>query len=182
MDAFNRIVAIPSWAYDFCWFYFVLAVLVLVNAVWAIWRVMSLPGLVKKVLPTTSIVVGLLVSGALTLVLAMMQFWICRGALKPTGKESFADMAQKRMVSGAMKEKFAVACTGDADCTAVMGTQPAGSLCTCGGRGFCGGCVMNNNMEPAADGLAPIETFASMSPQLRKVGMTKPSKMPMRNA
>jgi hypothetical protein len=39
---------------------------------------------------------------------------------------------------------------------------------------------MNNNMEPAADGLAPIEPFASMSAQMKKVAMAKGSKMPMR--
>lgn len=156
MDALNRVIAVPSWAYDFCWFYFAAAVLVLVNAVWAIWRVFSLPGMVKKVLPVTSIVVGLLVSGGLTLVLAMMQFWICRGALAPK-----------------VSEKFAVTCANDGDCAAVMGTQPPGSQCTCGARGFCASCVMNNNMEPAADGLAPIEAFVSMSPKFKKVGLPK---------
>lgn len=156
MEALNRIVAIPAWAYDFCWFYFAAAVLVFINAVWAVWRVFSLPGLVRKVLPTTSIVVGLLLSGALTVVLAMMQFWICRGALAPK-----------------VSEKFAVACVSGGDCTAVMGTQPPGSACTCGARGFCASCVMNNNMEPAVDGLAPIEPFASMAPRLKANAMPK---------
>lgn len=179
MDALNRIVAVPAWAYDFCWFYFAVAVLILVNSVWALWRLFSLPSLVKKVIPTTSITIAILLSGAFSIVLSMMQFWICRRSLAPAGKkETFADLRKKGMLSG-VAEKFAVACSTDADCTAVTGSQPAGSLCSCGGRGFCGGCVMNNNMEPAAaDGLAPIEPFVSS--QLRKVAMPKPSKMPMR--
>jgi hypothetical protein len=179
MDALNRIVAVPAWAYDFCWFYFAVAIMILVNSTWALWRLFSLPSLVKKVIPTTSVTIAIVLSGAFSIVLSMMQFWICRSSLAPTKRESFADLRKKGMMSG-VAEKFAVACANDADCTAVMGTQPADSLCSCGGRGFCGGCVMNNNMEPATDGLAPIETFASMSPQIRKVGMTKPSKMPMR--
>lgn len=183
MDAFNRIVAIPAWAYDFCWFYFAVAVLILVNGLWALWSLFSLPAMVKKIVPTTSVAFAIILSGGFSILMAMMQFWICRGALRPTGKEAFA--VAKRAGSGAMMEKFAVTCTGDADCTAVMGTQPAGSLCTCGARGFCAGCVMNNNMEPQASfasDFAPIEGFAaSMSPNLRKVGIPKPSKMPMRS-
>lgn len=170
MDALNRIVAIPAWAYDFCWVYFVMAALIFVNGIWALWKLVSLPAIVRKVLPLPSIFIAILLSGAFSIALAMMQFWICRSSLKPG------------------KEHFAVTCKGDADCTAVMGTQSAGSACTCGGRGFCGGCVMNNNMEPQssfASEFAPIEGFAAMTPQqkqLRKVALPKPSKMPMRRA
>lgn len=130
MNALNAVVQVPSWAYDFCYYYLAVAALVVVTTLWGVVKMLALPGIVKKFIPATGIILSLLLSGAVTTVLAMMQFWVCRSALKPS------------------TEKFAVACSSDADCTAVMGT-PQNSLCSCGGRGFCGGCVMQNNMEPS---------------------------------
>ena len=34
MDAFNKIVQIPSWAYDFCYYYLAVAVLVVDGRWW----------------------------------------------------------------------------------------------------------------------------------------------------
>jgi hypothetical protein len=158
MDTFKKIVEVPSWAHDFCYYYLAVAGIVVLYSLYSLWQLFTLPGIVRKFVPTASMALALILSGAVTTVLAMMQFWICRSALAP-----------------ARKEGFAVACKSDADCTAVGGV-PQGSLCSCGGRGFCGGCVMQNNMEPASmdGGFAPIsEGFAVAAPNLRaRVGGT----------
>lgn len=133
MDALNVVVQVPAWAYDFCYYYLALAGVVVVYSLYSVVELLTLPALVKRVVPVFSLSLALLLSGAVTVLLTMMQFWVCRSALAPH----------------AAVEKFAVACKKNEDCTAVTGTQPPGSLCTCGGRGFCGGCTMNNNMEPS---------------------------------
>ena len=175
MEAVQRIIAVPSWAYDFCYYYFAVAVIVAVYGIWALVKLFTLPGFVKKFIPSTTLAISIILSSGLAVVLTLMQFWVCRSALKP-GSEKFANAAKMGMKT---KEKFAVACANDGDCTAVMGTQPAGSLCTCGGRGFCGGCVMNNNMEPQASfgsDFAPIEGFSAMpmNTQMKHVGNPRP--------
>jgi hypothetical protein len=120
---------VPSWAYDFCYYFLALAAVIVVSTLYTLVQLVAMPSGVKKVVPFTATVLVLLLSGGFSVVLAMMQFWICRSALAP-------------------KEGFAVACTKTEDCTAVAGTQ-AGSLCTCGSRGFCAGCTMNSDMEPS---------------------------------
>lgn len=127
------LVQIPSWAYDFCYYYMAVAAVIAVFSVYTIVQLFMLPSMVKKVIPTTMVALSLLLSGGVSILLTMMQFWVCRGALNPK----------------VMKEKFAVTCKNTGDCTAVAGTQPAGSLCTCGARGFCAGCIMNSDMEPS---------------------------------
>ena len=125
----DSVLATPSWAYDFCYYYAFVAAIVVVSAGYSIVKLLLLPALAKKFVPVTSLVLSLVLSAAVSVVLTMMQFWICRGALK--------------------REAFAVQCDkskGNADCLSVMGT-PQSSDCTCGDRGFCGGCVMRNNME-----------------------------------
>ena len=129
MDALNMIVNVPSWAYDFCYYYLAVAAVVTVFTIYTLARIAFLPSIVHKVVPTTEIVINLVVSSLVTLLLMTMQFWICRSALKPS-----------------KVEKFAVTCGKEEDCTAVAGTQREGSPCTCGARGFCGGCAMNSNM------------------------------------
>jgi len=133
MDAMNMLIQVPSWAYDFCYYYLAVAAVIAVFSVYTIAKLFMLPSLVKKVIPTTMVALSLLLSGGVSIILTMMQFWICRSALAPR----------------VMKEKFAVACNNTGDCLAVAGTQPAGSLCTCGDRGLCAGCTMNSNMEPS---------------------------------
>jgi hypothetical protein len=141
MDAVNMIVNVPSWAYDFCYYYLAVAAVVTVFSLYTLVRLTFLPSIVHKVVPTAEIVINLVIATAVTVLLTMMQFWICRSALKPS-----------------KVEKFAVTCAKDEDCTAVAGTQPPGASCTCGARGFCGGCVMNSNMESgkASMELAPM--------------------------
>jgi hypothetical protein len=131
----------PAWAYDFCYYYMAMAAVVVIYSIWALVQLFSIPSIVKRMVPVTSVALAIILSGAVSVVLTMMNFWICRGALKPA------------------TEKFAVACNGEADCHAVMGAPQDSSLCTCGARGVCGGCVMRNNMEPSvaySDEFAPI--------------------------
>jgi hypothetical protein len=159
MDVLNSIIAVPSWAYDFCYYYMAVAAIMLVFTVYSIVQLIFLPAAIQKILPTASIVLNLGIYAAITIVLSMMQFWICRSALKPA----------------ALKEAFAVACANDADCTAVNGTQGPRSLCSCGGRGTCGGCTMNNNMQPQATDfdLAPA---GSLNESFRNMGKAVPTK------
>lgn len=150
MDAVKNTIAdlakTPAWAYDFCYYYMAMTAVIVIYSIWALVQLFSIPSIVKRMVPVTSIAVAIVLSGAVSVVLTMMNFWICRGALKPA------------------TEKFAVPCSGDADCHAVMGTPQDPSVCTCGARGVCGGCVMRNNMEPQmsySDEFAPIaEGFA----------------------
>lgn len=147
MDALNAVIRVPSWAYDFCYYYFAVAVIVAIYSIYAIIQLVLMPGAYKRVIPFVSTLLALGLSSLVSIVLALMQFWVCRSALKPA----------------AGKEAFEVPCKTGGDCTAVTGT-PQGSTCVCGGRGVCGGCVMQNNMEPQAEfaaAFAPFETFAS---------------------
>lgn len=131
MDALNKLVQVPSWAYDFCYYYLAVAAVIVVYSLYSIVILYSLPSIVQKIVPVTSISIALLLSGAVTVLLTMMQFWICRSALAPR----------------TLLEKFAVSCKNTGDCLAVAGS--GSSSCTCGSRGFCAGCTMNNHMEPS---------------------------------
>jgi hypothetical protein len=147
MEMLNAVIQVPAWAYDFCYYYFAVAAIIAVFGVYSIVTLFMLPSSTKKLLPMALMAISMILPILLSVVLGLMQFWICRSALRP---------------SAATKESFAVKCAKDADCTAVMGT-PQSSLCSCGGRGTCGGCIMQNNMEPQASfssEFAPIENFA----------------------
>ena len=144
MDALNSLITVPSWAYSFCYYFLVLAVLLAGLSLWSVLELILMPSSLRKSLPMMSMILRIVLNGAVAVVLFMMNFWICRSALKPV-----------------VKEKFAVRCSGTGDCLAVMGTQPEGSLCSCGGRGLCGGCVMNNNMEPQGEFMPFSEGFAT---------------------
>ena len=126
-----NIMQVPTWAYDFCYYFLALAAVLAVNSVYALVQLFNLPAGLKKAIPFTPTVIALVLSGVLTVILSMMQFWICRSALAPKN------------------EHFATTCKSAGDCTGVAGTQHPGSMCTCGARGFCAGCTMNSNMEPS---------------------------------
>jgi len=128
METLNNIIAVPSWAYDFCYYYFFVAVLVVLTTITTIFQLAFLPAIIRKSTPITMTILALILSALVTSVLAMMQFWVCRTALKPS------------------KEHFAVQCKTADDCKAVMGKS---KNCECGKRGLCGGCVMQNNTEPS---------------------------------
>ena len=145
MESINNLISVPSWAYDFCYYYFFVAVLVVVTTVVTIAQLVFLPAGIKKIAPVSMTILALVLSAIVTSVLGMMQFWICRSALKPS------------TASTAVKENFAVKCKNPEDCKAVMG---ASSTCECGGRGLCGGCVMQNNTEPSMlDNAADLAPF-----------------------
>jgi hypothetical protein len=139
----DSVLATPSWAYDFCYYYAFVAAIVVVSSIYSIFQMLMLPGLVKKMLPLTSIILGIVLSTVVTVVLTMMQFWICRGAL---GSRTEKFMTKEYFEDKKAKEHFAASCGAESDCTAIMGSQSQSqdSLCTCGARGFCGGCVMQN--------------------------------------
>ena len=154
MDVLNTVIQVPSWAYDFCYYYFAVAVIVALYSVYSLVQLFLMPGAYRRVVPFVSTILALALSSLVSIVLALMQFWVCRSALKPSA-------------AATKKEPFAVACKSGEDCTAVAGT-PQGSTCTCSDRGFCGGCVMQNNMEPQAEfaaAFAPFqEGFAGIAP------------------
>ena len=130
MDYVASIVNTPSWAYDLCWYYFAVAAIIAIAGVWSVVNAFMQPAAMQKgLLP---MVLTTILSVGVTVVLALLQFWICRGAL-----------------ASSRKEKFAVNCKSRDDCTAVMG-EPQPEECECGGRGYCGGCKMRNNMQPQA--------------------------------
>jgi hypothetical protein len=131
MDALNRIVKVPSWAYDFCYYYLAVAAIVVIMSLYSLFKLFMLPNIVKRFVPTTTMALSLILSGVVTTVLVMMQFWICRSSLAPA----------------AGKENFASKCASDADCKAINGSQDG--TCTCGARGLCAGCTMRNNVEPS---------------------------------
>ena len=133
MDAFNAIVKVPSWAYDFCYYYLAAAAVVVVYSLYAISNLLLLPVAAKKSVPVVSIIVALLLSGLVSTVLVMMQFWICRSALRPSNVE-----------------KFASSCSSTNDCVASAGV-PQGSDCECGGRGVCGGCKSRDSWGAASE-------------------------------
>jgi hypothetical protein len=160
MDAFSKIVAVPTWAYDLCYYYLAISAIIVAYTLYALFRLVMLPGVVKKFVPVITLAIGLILSGGVSAVLTMMQFWICRSALSPAQvREKFANHngsgQQKQQQNGngqaaaapASAEQFAVQCASDADCLAVNGTQPGGSPGRCQG-GTCGGYTFNNNMEP----------------------------------
>ncbi len=145
----KAVISVPSWAYDFCYYYLAVAVIIALYGVYGLVQLFMMPGMIKKFVPMVTIAIGMILSIGLSVVLALMQFWVCRSALSPSAAAA----------AGKKKEGFAVKCSGDADCHAVMGT-PQGPTCSCGGRGLCGGCVMNNNMEPQAEFSAEFAPFA----------------------
>ena len=122
MDSLSAFVKVPSWAYDFCYYYLAAAAVVVVYSVYSIIALQMLPASVKKTVPVVAMTMALFLSGLVSSVLVMMQFWICRSALKPS-----------------VVEKFASKCAASADCAAAAGL-PQGAECTCGERGVCGGC------------------------------------------
>ena len=147
--ATHAVLQVPFWAYDLCYYYLALAVVVMVATVGGILSVIMAPGAMKSLLP--------------------MQFWICRSALKPQSRvlDAVAQAASAMRPSrgSGTQEGFAVQCSSLSDCTAVMGTPQPSGFCECGERGVCGGCTMQNNMvpsmlpaysEPLAGGAGPL--------------------------
>ena len=130
MDTLLALAKPPTWAADLCWYYFAVAALVAVYGLWAVVRLFTLPSTVQKNVPVWLLAVGILLSSGVAVVLTLLQFWICRGALAPA----------------ATKERFAVA-------LGAMG-QPQGEGCEDASGGQRGRCVMQNNVDDS--GMAAI--------------------------
>jgi hypothetical protein len=163
MDALDMFVKVPSWAYDFCYYYLAVAAVVVVYSLYSIFQLFMLPAVVQKVVPVASLTIALLISGVVATLLTMMQFWICRSALAPK-KEKFACQKMKDTRGGPVGvEEFAVQCQKSEDCLAVAGKQHCDkSGCTCGERGLCAGCVMDSNMIDSMDSAygEPLPAFS----------------------
>jgi hypothetical protein len=127
----ENILNVPSWAPTACYFYIGAAAIVIIQGIWILFQVFTTPSVVRRFIPMIALAIYVILSTLIVGIMTMMQFWICRSAL-----------------SSSSKEKFATKCETDADCTAVAGV-PQRDTCTCGARGFCGGCMMQNNMEPS---------------------------------
>lgn len=167
MESINTMIQIPSWAYDFCYYYFAVAVLIALFSIYAIVQLFLMPNSYRRVIPFVSTVIAMSLSSIISVVLALMQFWVCRAALKPTSVPAkIAVQSQQQnmgmgmgMGMGRMNEPFADACKTPGDCTAISGTPQTSGMCVCGGRGVCGGCTMQNNMEPQAEFAAAFAPF-----------------------
>lgn len=133
MDAFQAIIKVPSWAYDFCFYYMAAAAVVVVYSLYMITQLLMLSDAAKKGVPVIGLIVVLLLSGTVSTVLTLMQFWICRSALR-------------------RPEAFAVKCASAADCV-VAGGPPQGADCTCGERGVCGGCQSSDLFGSEPEGV-----------------------------
>ena len=163
----NAVIQVPAWAYDLCWYYFAVAAVVAVLGVASIVQIFMIPGSIRRFVPTAFLALTIIITVGINVILALMQFWICRSARK-------APVAAK-------KESFAVACSSSQDCPAVNGT-PQGSTCACGGRGVCGGCVFQNNMEPQPSFSSDFAPFAESFMNLPAKRPAKKAMMPVKRA
>jgi hypothetical protein len=135
MDALQKLLAVPSWAVEFCPVYLIAAAVVVVINVYVLVSLGFMSSAALRALSTqtnmsiTQFVVTLILNTVVVGFMGSLQYWVCKSALSP-------------------KEAFAVKCKTTKDCTDVAG-RPQGSACTCGARGVCGSCLFQNNMEPS---------------------------------
>ena len=110
----------PSWVASGCYIILAVAIVVGIFAIYNVFVLYGLPASVVKGVPLLPVAISLLLSAALSILLAMMQHWMCT------------------TVFPAKTEAFAVPCNNNQDCTAVMGSpQPvarASSWCRALGR------------------------------------------------
>jgi hypothetical protein len=134
MDALQKLLAVPSWAVEFCPVYLIAAAVVVVINLSALVSLAFMSSASLRLLAATTkmsiagFAVTLILNTVVVGFMGSLQYWVCKSALSP-------------------KEAFAVKCKTTKDCTDVAGL-PQGSACTCGARGVCGSCIMQNNMEP----------------------------------
>ena len=87
MDSIKKLIEKPAWAYDFCYYFLAAAAVIAIYGVYTMIRLFTLPTIVQKFVPTTMIALSITFSVILSVILAMMQFWICRTALVPVEKK-----------------------------------------------------------------------------------------------
>ena len=156
MDALQKLLAVPSWAVEFCPVYLIAAAIVVVINLSVLVSLAFMSSAALRLLATTTkmsiagFVVTLILNTVVVGFMGSLQYWVCKSALSP-------------------KEAFAVKCSSTKNCTDVAGL-PQGSACTCGARGVCGSCIFQNNMEPSLfdgndSGIMPYaEGFRSREP------------------
>lgn len=136
MDTLQKLLAVPSWAVDFCPIYLIVAAIAVVTNLAVLVSLAFMGSASLKVLSASmklsvlGIVITLLLNSLVVGFMGSLQYWVCKSALSPKQVEAFA-----------------VKCAATKDCTDVAGL-PQGSACTCGARGVCGSCIFQNNMEP----------------------------------
>lgn len=81
MEFVKKLSEQPAWAFDFCYYFLAAAVVIAIYGIYTLMRIFSLPSIVQKFVPTTMVALSITFSVILSVVLAMMQFWICRAAL-----------------------------------------------------------------------------------------------------
>lgn len=81
MEAVKNLIAQPTWAFDFCYYFLAAAAIIAVYGIYTLVQIFTLPAIVQKFVPTTMVALSITFSVILSVVLAMMQFWICRAAL-----------------------------------------------------------------------------------------------------
>ena len=120
----------PSWVASGCYIFLALAIVIGIYAVYQVFLLYSLPASVVKGISLLPISISLLLSAALSILLAMMQHWMCT------------------TVFPAKTEPFAVPCKTSEECARVGGAPQPGYE-ACQARGSCGGYTIQNNMEPS---------------------------------
>ena len=156
MDTLGKLLAVPSWAVDFCPIYLIIAAVgVVANLTLVVSLFFLNPAarslIIGKDMSVTAFVIVMLLNSVIIAFMSSLQYWVCKSALSPKQIEAFS-----------------VKCKSTQDCTAVAGL-PQGSACTCGARGVCGSCLFQNNMEPSLfsgsdGGIMPYEGFRVRAP------------------
>jgi hypothetical protein len=78
MSGLDMFLNVPSWAYDFCYYYFAVAAIVALYTIYALFELFMMPNAVKRFVPMATMAIALILSGIVSGVLALMQFWVCR--------------------------------------------------------------------------------------------------------
>jgi hypothetical protein len=155
MDTLEKLLAVPSWAVEFCPIYLIVAAVAVLGNLTLLASLLFIGPTGRAVLAGSmkmsllGLVIALILNSVVIGFMGSLQFWVCKSALSP-------------------KEAFSVKCNSTKDCTAVAGL-PQGSGCTCGARGLCGSCIQQNNMEPSLfsdsdSNIMPYEGFRSREP------------------
>ena len=146
MDTLQKLLAVPSWAVDFCPIYLIVAAVAVLANITVLVSLLFMGPAARAVLASSmkmsliGVVVALILNSVVIGFMGSLQFWVCKSALSP-------------------HEAFSVKCKTTKDCTDVAGL-PQGTACTCGARGVCGSCIFQNNMQPdlfnnSNDGIMP---------------------------
>ena len=155
MDTLEKLLAVPSWAVEFCPIYLIVAAVAVLGNLSILASLLFIGPTGRAALAAAmkmsllGVVVALILNSVVIGFMGSLQFWVCKSALSP-------------------KEAFSVKCKTTEDCTAVAGL-PQGTACTCGARGLCGSCIQQNNMEPhlfsgSDGGIMPYEGFRVRAP------------------